>query len=241
MRPKSIDRLHTLAGKIQILSSHFLLRHLSAADLGQLAAMSHIARFEKDEAVFRQGDSETDLMVLISGRVKLSATSRDGQELLVNVVESGHIFGEIAVIDGRPRSYDATSIVVSDVLIVRRADLLPFVKSRPEICLTFLEVLCERLRRSEAKIQDTVFLRVGAKLARQLLRLAWLHGRLVDDSIVIEFQVTQRDLANQVGMTRESINRQLCRWRRDGVIWFKGRSFQILRKDALEEQAFKDA
>src|SRR5580704_4973529 len=102
--------LYTLEAKMRLLRSHFLLRRLRDENLGELAAMSHIARFQKDEAIFRQGDSETDLMVVVNGRVKLSATSQRGQELLVNFVVSGHVFGEIAVIDGRPRCYDATSV-----------------------------------------------------------------------------------------------------------------------------------
>ena len=227
----------TLQGRMQLLRSHFRPQHLSEEDLTRLATMSRVSRFDANEHVFRQGDRETDLMILVSGRVKLSATSREGQELMVNVVEPGCIFGEIAVIDGRARSYDATSTVASEVLVVHRRDLLPFLKSRPEICLKFLEALCERLRRSEATIQDAVFLSVGPRLARQLLRLAQLHGKVDGSAIVIDLPVTQRELANLVGVTRESINKQLCQWRRAGLIRFKGKTFSILKKDVLRMHA----
>jgi len=176
-------------------------------------------------------------MIMVSGRVKLSATSTDGQELLANIVERGHVFGEIAVIDGKPRSYDATALEASELLIVKRKDLIPFLEERPDICLRFMETLCERLRRSEALIQDAVFLNAGPRLARQLLRLAETYGRKDGDAICIDLAVSQSDLASLVGMTRESINKQLCNWRRAGVIWFKGKNYKVLKLDTLRNVA----
>jgi CRP/FNR family cyclic AMP-dependent transcriptional regulator len=221
--------------KAQLLRNHFLLQHLSDEDLKRISDAATSARFRHNETIFRRGESETDLMIIVSGRVKLSATSTHGQELVANIVERGHIFGEIAVIDGKPRSYDATVLEESEILIVKRRDLIPFLEQRSDICLRFMSVLCERLRRSETLVQDAIFLSVGARLARQLLRLAESHGRKVGDAIVIDLALSQGDLANLVGMTRESINKLLCDWRRAGIIWFKGRSYKLLKLDALKD------
>jgi len=223
--------------KAKLLRNHFLLQHLSDGDLQHISDVATCARFKHNETIFRRGESETDLMIIVSGRVKLSATSTDGQELVVNIVERGHIIGEIAVIDGKPRSYDATVLEESEILIVKRQDLIPFLEQRSDICLRFMAALCERLRRSEALAQDAIFLNAGARLARQLLRLAESHGRKDGGAILIDLALSQGDLASLVGMTRESINKQLCGWRRDGVIWFKGRSYKLLKLDALEHIA----
>jgi CRP/FNR family transcriptional regulator, cyclic AMP receptor protein len=227
----------TVQEKRRLLRSHFLLRNLSQSDLERIAAAATCARFGRHEKIFRRGESETNLMIMVSGRVKLSATSTDGQELLANIVERGHVFGEIAVIDGKPRSYDATALEASELLIVKRKDLIPFLEERPDICLRFMETLCERLRRSEALIQDAVFLNAGPRLARQLLRLAETYGRKDGDAICIDLAVSQSDLASLVGMTRESINKQLCNWRRAGVIWFKGKNYKVLKFDTLRNAA----
>ena len=227
----------TVQEKRRLLRSHFLLRNLSQFDLERIAAAATCARFGRHEKIFRRGESETNLIIMVSGRVKLSATSTDGQELLANIVERGHVFGEIAVIDGKPRSYDATALEASELLIVKRKDLIPFLEERPDICLRFMETLCERLRRSEALIQDAVFLNAGPRLARQLLRLAETYGRKDGDAICIDLAVSQSDLASLVGMTRESINKQLCNWRRAGVIWFKGKNYKVLKLDTLRNAA----
>ena len=227
----------TVQEKRRLLRSHFLLRNLSQFDLERIAAAATCARFGRHEKIFRRGESETNLMIMVSGRVKLSATSTDGQELLANIVERGHVFGEIAVIDGKPRSYDATALEASELLIVKRKDLIPFLEERPDICLRFMETLCEGLRRSEALIQDAVFLNAGPRLARQLLRLVETYGRKDGDAICIDLAVSQSDLASLVGMTRESINKQLCNWRRAGVIWFKGKNYKVLKLDTLRNAA----
>ncbi len=223
--------------KAQLLRNHFLLQHLSDDDLRRISDAATFARFKPNETIFRRGESETDLMIVVSGRVKLSATSADGQELVANIVQRGHIFGEIAVIDGKPRSYDATVLEESEILIVKRQDLIPFLEKRSDICLRFMSALCERLRRSEALVQDAVFLRAGGRLARQLLRLAESHGRKDGEAILIDLALSQGDLASLVGMTRESINKQLCDLRRAGIIWFKGRNYRLLNLDALKDVA----
>lgn len=226
----------SLKEKTRLLKEHFLLSQMSTVDLSQLAAFSHLTSFKSGASIFRQGDTDTDLMIVVSGRIRLSATSSDGRELLVNVVENGHMFGEIAVIDGNPRSYDATAVENSEILLVRRGDLLPFLEKRPELCLTFLASLCERLRRSETRVQDSVFLGAGPRLARQLLNFAKLNGRPDGASIIIEF-ISQTDFANALGVSRETINRQLCKWRGEKIISFERRSYKILNLEVLKQIA----
>jgi CRP-like cAMP-binding protein len=122
---------------------------------------------------------------------------------------------------------------------VHRQDLIPFLKKRPEISISWLAILCERLRRSEKLVQETVFLGVEARLARQLIGLAKAYGRKQGKRIFLDVKLTQRDLANLVGMTRESINKQLCKWRRQGVIAFRGKQYTILDFGYLKQEIKK--
>lgn len=230
----AIAAMDSLEVRARLLRGHFLLAQMSDKDLSRIAAFSHLAEFERDAVVFRQGDRDNDLMILASGRVKMSATSNDGRELLVNIVEEGHQFGEIAVIDGNPRSYDATTLAQSEILVVPRKVLIPFLRSRPKLCLIFLMTLCERLRRSESQVQASAFLGGGPRLARQLLHLARLHGRQDRKSVSIDLPISQSELASLVGVSRETINRQLCKWRRAGIISFRGSSYVVHDSKYLE-------
>jgi len=225
--------------KTQLLRNHFLLTQLADSDLLKISRVASLERYDRDQSIFFQGDRKTDLMIIVSGRVKLGATSTDGRELLASILESGEMLGEISVIDGRPRSYDATALAPTELLIVHRQDLIPFLKTRPEICISWLAILCERLRRSERLVQETVFLGVEARLARQLIGLAKAYGRKRDNGIFLDVKLTQHDLANLVGKTRESINKQLCKWRRQGVIAFSGKQYTILDFGALKREARK--
>ena len=188
----AIAAVDNLEARARLLRGHFLLAQMSDDELHRLAAFSHMIAYEPGAAIFRQGDRDTDLMILASGRVKMSATSNDGRELLVNIVEEGHLFGEIAVIDGNPRSYDATTLAQSEILVVPRKVLIPFLRSRPKLCLIFLMTLCERLRRSESQVQASAFLGGGPRLARQLLHLARLHGRQDRKSVSIDLPISQK-------------------------------------------------
>ncbi len=221
--------------KALLLQGHFLLSRMSKEELSQLAGLSHLSTFLAGASVFRKGDVDNDLMIVVSGAIKLSATSSSGKELVVNLVQRGHIFGEIAVIDGKPRSYDATAAVDSVVLVVRRSDLLPFLTKRTELCLTFLTTLCERLRRSEAQVQASIFQKAGPRLARRLLDIATVHGRSEGSITRIVAPVSQGDLANSIGMSRETVNRQLVKWRRAKIVSFKGTSYKILNRKLLKD------
>lgn len=237
--PRSKTTQKNSHSKTQLLRNHFLLTQLAENDLQQIGGTASIEHYGRNQSIFFQGDRKTDLMIVVSGRVKLGATSADGRELLASILEPGDMLGEISVIDGRPRSYDATALAPTELLIVHRQDLIPFLKKRPEISISWLAILCERLRRSEKLVQETVFLGVEARLARQLIGLAKAYGRKQGKRIFLDVKLTQRDLANLVGMTRESINKQLCKWRRQGVIAFRGKQYTILDFGYLKQEIKK--
>jgi CRP-like cAMP-binding protein len=201
--PKSVARR-------QFLSAHELFRHLHAEALDRLATYVRPVKIPRGGAVFRKGDEGTGLIAVVSGRIKIVAAAPDGKEAVLNLISDGEVFGEIALLDGQPRTADAIALADCDLLILERRDFIPFVKDNPEVALHLMEVLCRRLRRTTEQVEDVMFLELPARLARVLQRfVAAPDGRL---------QITQRELGQMIGVSRESTNKELRRWQRKGWI-----------------------
>lgn len=205
--PTSLERLPALR-------DHPLLRHLDEAELRGVLRGRRVERYAPGELVFKKGAPETDLLIVVDGRVKLSATSAAGHELLIHIAVPGDSFGELALIDGKPRSFDAAALEPTALVALPRGVLLPLVARRPELGLALLQNLCRRARRSEAMIEDALFNGVGPRLARQLLRMATRDGHAGRWQVAL----SQQALASLIGVTRESVNKQLSAWQRAGLV-----------------------
>lgn len=202
-----------------VLNDHFLLRHLADAERDELLARARIERYAAGQRVFSKGDAESGLMAVLAGRIKLTSMSPDGNEMLFDILDGGRVFGEIALLDGKPRSHDATALEASEVLVLSRRDFIPFLEARPAICIRFMAELCARLRRTDEMVEDALFLGLPPRLAKRLLHLAETFGRAGESGHVrIGLRLSQKDLASLVGMSRESINKQVRRWRESGII-----------------------
>jgi len=134
-----------------ILSQHFLLKQLSDADLGRLAQLATTRSYKTNEVVFLKGDPGTSMMAVLSGRIRICSYSPDGREIVLNVINPGEVFGEIALIDGGERTADAFAMDPSQLLVLSRREFLPFLEHSPEVCIRLLEVMCQRLRATSAR------------------------------------------------------------------------------------------
>lgn len=202
---RSVDKRQALAG-------HFLLRHLREAELTALLARARVERHKTNDVIFRQGTPGHGLIAVLSGHVKITSLSASGKEIVLNIINPGEVFGEIALLDGKPRSADAVAITPCELLIIDRRDFIPFLRTNPDIAIRLLAVLCERLRRTSEQVQDLLFLDLRAHLAKTLLRLAEVHGRPVATGREIVLRRSQRELGELVGRSRESVNKQLREW-----------------------------
>lgn len=223
-----------------ILDRHFLLRQLEPAALDRMLQMVAERSFKHNQVVFQKGDPGTSMMAVARGRVKISAYSEDGKEIILNIVEPGQIFGEIALLDGKERTADATAMGPTTLLVLDRREFVPFLESNPKIALRLIEVLCERLRRTSELVESVAFLEFGARLARLLLRLAESHGEEVAEGVRINLKLSQTDLGNLIAATRESVNRQLNAWVQDEIIALEQGRITILDQDALEDHALAE-
>jgi CRP-like cAMP-binding protein len=208
-----------------------LFAGLSAAELDQIAAHAAERRFNAGEMLVRRGEPGSSMIVLVQGRLRVGATSAEGRELTIGLLGPGSVLGDMAVLDGKPRSADVVAMGAGLALILERGALLPFLLERPELLMRLIHMLCERLRRADAALEDLALASLAARLARVLLLLAAEHGADGPGGTVIRLHLSQSDLAAQVGATREGVNRQLRRWREDGIVGERD-SFMVLTRPA---------
>jgi CRP/FNR family transcriptional regulator/CRP/FNR family cyclic AMP-dependent transcriptional regulator len=147
------------------------------------------------------------LYVILTGKVKISVTSPDGQEVSLALLSAGDYFGELALLDGQPRSASAVALEPAETLTLQRADFLKAVLRYPRIAVQVMNVLSRRLRQTDAMIEDLLFLDVHGRVAKKLLELGESHGIRTPEGIRIELRLTQGELAAMVGASRESVNK----------------------------------
>jgi CRP/FNR family transcriptional regulator, cyclic AMP receptor protein len=224
-----------------VLAGHFLLRHLSRDELRRLAATTTLANHARGETIFQKGDPGGSMMAVIRGRVKICSHSLEGRELVLNIIDRGGIFGEITLLDGEARTADAIALEETDLLVLERARFQPFLRENPDLALRLLAVVCKRLRETSAQLEDATFLETPSRLARCLLRLSKGFGKTVEDGTVLDIKLPQQQLGAYIGVSRESVNKQLAEWQRDGLIAVAAGVITLRDLRALEEIALAEA
>ncbi|SMH61967.1 Crp/Fnr family transcriptional regulator [Azospirillum agricola] len=218
-----------------VLAGHFLLKHLQREDLHRLAAGARLTYHPRNAVIFQKGDPGSSMMAVVRGRVKICSHSLDGKELVLSIVNRGGVFGEIALLDGEPRTADAVALEETDLLVLDRTQFLPFLTARPEVAMRLLGVLCKRLRQTSEHLEDTLFLEASSRFARALGRLADGFGRPVPEGLQLDIKLSQQQLGCLVGVSRESVNKLLNEWQRNGVIRLDAGRITILDREALED------
>ncbi len=225
-----------------VLASHFLLRHLRPEELRRLAAGARVVRYPRNATIFQKGSPGSSLMAVIRGRVKICTYSNDGKELVLNIFGQGGLFGEIAVLDGRPRTADAVVLEEADLLVLERGQLLPFLTTNPEVVGRLLAVLCHRLRQTSEHLEDALLREAPSRLARGLLRLTETFGRpRPGGGIRLDVKLSQQQIGSLIGVSRESINKHLSDWTRAGHLAMEDGCILIRDRALLERIAETEA
>lgn len=201
-----------------LLAKHFLLREADPKTLDQLAATSVVVSYGNRQRIFDKGDEGDRLLGVLAGQVRIYVMSSEGRELIMNVILPGELFGEISLIDGKPRSASAVAVGETDLLHIKRADLQALLQKNSELCFKFMSVLCERVRWTSGLLEDASLLDLPSRLAKRLLNLAEGVGEKEGDAIRIGVKLSQTDLGNMLGVTREAVNKQLREWKKDGIV-----------------------
>ncbi|MGJ5178277.1 Crp/Fnr family transcriptional regulator [Bradyrhizobium oligotrophicum] len=196
-------------GKLSVLRQHPIFRELESDALDQLCRYAKPTTLKRGATIFSKGDPGSSLYAVISGTVKISVSSPDGRNAILNLISAGEIFGEVAVLDGRERTADATANTNCEILVIDRRDFLPFVKSQPVLAMKFIELLCDRLRWTSDQVEQVILQDLPRRLASALLGLT---EKQKGDAASRTIAITQQEISEMVGMTRESINKQLRAW-----------------------------
>jgi CRP/FNR family transcriptional regulator, cyclic AMP receptor protein len=195
--------------KLSVLRQHPIFCDLDPEAFDQLCRYAKRSTLKRGAPIFSKGDPGNSLYAVISGTVKISISSADGRSAILNLIGAGETFGEVALLDGLARTADATANTSCEIFVIDRREFLPFVRSQPALAMKFIELLCTRLRWTSDQVEEVILQNLPGRLASALLRLTEKH-KLAPAGRTIA--ITQQEISEMVGMTRESINKQLRAW-----------------------------
>lgn len=202
------------------LSGSALFMALDATSRRELARQARIQQITAGQPIFRAGAAGTSMIAIVVGTVRISIMTPTVQELVLAELTSGDVFGEVALLDGGERSADATAMTNCSLIVVERRSLMGLMQKDPALAIRLLELVCGRLRRSDERMIETAFLELPARLAKTLLR-ASEDAFATNPHRSARLSLSQSELANWIGGSRESVNRCLRKWQRDGIIEMK--------------------
>ncbi len=217
-----------------MLRKHPIFCDLEPEALDQLCRYAKYSTLKRGTTIVSRGDPGNSLIVVISGTVKISISSADGRNAILNFIGPGEITGEVAVLDGLARTADAIANTNCEIYVIDRRDFIPFVRSQPALAMKLVELLCARLRWTSDQVEEVILQDLPGRLASALLRLTEKH-KLAPAGRTIA--ITQQEISEMVGMTRESINKQLRAWAVRGWVRLEHGAIVVLNASMLRELA----
>ena len=222
-----------VADRIEFLKRLPLFARLTEAELTALSQDFVVRRYQQGETIFFQGDPGLALFLIESGRVRIFVQDDHGQESSVIYYSAGDVFGELAAIDGMPRSASAIAADDLTVHVLSRERLRTHLMASPQLAYNFLQVIAVRVRYSTQQVGSLTMHDVPSRLARKLLELAQRYGCVDCNGVRIDMPLTQSDLASLIGATRESTNKALGNFKRNGYIRSEQNHITIVDPEAL--------
>ena len=193
-----------------ILKMNPMFADLGADELQRISSLCHTQQLSVGEVLFQKGDAGDALFGVRRGQIRIETGASDGSRLTLNFMGPGELFGEVAVLDGQSRTADAMAGEPSELFVLRRADFLAFLEREPRVAIKIIQLLCQRIRWQSERMEESVLQPLPIRLARRLCALA--------DDFGSEVHISQEQLGIFVGAARESVNRQLQLWRKDGIL-----------------------
>ena len=219
------------SGKLSVLRKHPYFADLEPEAFDQLCRYAKHVTLKRGTAIASKGDPGTSLFAVISGTVKISVSSPDGRNAILNLIGPGEIFGEVALLDGLSRSADVSANTNCELFIIDRRDFIPFVRSQPALAMKFIELLCTRLRWTSDQVEQVILQNLPGRLASALLRLTERHKEAQGGRTIA---ITQQEISEMVGMTRESINKQLRAWAARDWVRLEHGAIVVLKPEPLQ-------
>ena len=209
--------LKTSAYGRRVLEQSPLFAHMDENSRRELIGQAVPRSFGVGETVCRIGDPGGSMMAVLTGTVRISMPTVKGKEVILGDLHAGDLFGEIAMLDGKPRSANAIALTKCELLVLERRNVIPFLERHPAACLQLMELLCARIRRSDERMADLAFFELPTRLAKLFLS----YGSEKPGK-EMRLSLSQTELAEMVGATRENVNRCLRDWHRRGLVKLQG-------------------
>ncbi|GAA1773702.1 Crp/Fnr family transcriptional regulator [Kocuria aegyptia] len=222
---------------IDVLRRAPLFASLDDQAFGALTEELTEVDLSRGSTLFHEGDPGDQLYFIISGKIKLGRTAPDGRESLVAIMGPGELFGEMALFDPSPRSTSATAVSETRLAGLKHENLKKVIERSPDVSAQLLQALARRLRRTNESLADLVFSDVPGRVAKALLDLADRFGRPATDGILVAHELTQEELAQLVGASRETVNKALAEFVQRGWIRLEARAVVILDLQRLKQRS----
>jgi CRP/FNR family transcriptional regulator, cyclic AMP receptor protein len=215
----------------QLLAKSLLFGALDEGARRELAGHARRQNYDIGEPIFHVGAPGQSMMVILNGTVRVSLPGPRGKGIILADVPPGELLGEVALLDGKERSAEATALTKCELVVLERRDVVAFLEKRPDVCLKLLELMCARLRKSAQRMSDIAFLELSVRLAKVLLDRIGSTSRA---GAKPKLSLSQTELAGMIHATRENVNRCLRQWQRQGIVDLDERWIVILKRDALD-------
>lgn len=212
-----------------------LLSVLSPEQRVELAQRMRPRRFNTDQTIFMQGDEGDCMYLLLEGTIKVVSETPSGREVTLTLLSAGSFFGDMALLDGEPRSASTYAVEPCQALVLHRQDFYRFLDQTPGAARALLGFLSQRLRQANSRIQDLALLTARQRLAAVLCDLARRQGTPVEDGVLLPRSVSHRVLAGLLGTTRETITRMAAEFRNEGALEQVGRQLKVLDLVRLQQ------
>jgi CRP/FNR family cyclic AMP-dependent transcriptional regulator len=215
-----------------LIERNHLFRGLPQKTIDRVAALAGRRSYDEGAIIFMRGDPGDSLCGVVTGRVRISASRAGGKEVFLNIMEPGDAFGEIALLDGSPRTATATALARTELTIIPRDAFFALLRTEPQLAEHLIQLLCKRVRWTAEQMEDSALLSVPAKIAKRLLSLASIHGRESPDGV--RLAISQEELAQFLSLSRQIVNQHLQAWRAKDWISLGRGSVTIANPRALQ-------
>lgn len=221
----------------EVLARAGIFQGVSPDAVAALVRQLEPVTFRRTEVVFSEGEPGDTLYIITAGKVKIGRKSVDGRDSLITLMGPSDMFGELAIFDPGPRTSTVTALTEVKAVTMSRGVLRSWIADRPEIAEQLLRVLARRLRRTNDNLSDLIFTDVPGRVAKQLLYLAQRFGSRDGTALRVDHELTQEEIAQLVGSSRETVNKALSDFAQRGWIRVQGRSILIDNAERLAKRA----
>jgi CRP-like cAMP-binding protein len=227
-----------MSNDINFLRNVSIFEELPERDLEKIAQLGTRKTFSKGNVILMEDEIGSALFIIMDGKVKVSRLDETGKEVILSILGPGEVFGEMSLLDGMKRSATVSALTDTEVFIIYRDDFLNLLNQHPQIAISLLKELTQRLRKADMQIKSLSLKDAEGRIGCVLMMLADDLGKMYKGQVIVEGLPTQQDLANMAGTSRETVSRILSKFEKRGLIKVEGKKLIILEYEKMK-QMFK--